>query len=323
MASMFDDIYGENEIPNGFVDENGLVHNLQYMENGDTFDTVKQSDGSYLTKIYGPDNILKGKMLTDKHNNQKKIVYQKNGIEETMKNSDGSYVLRNYDSRKTLVYELSRNKDKRFHMRLIDNGKLVNAQPKHLFKLETQAQECLRNHQPLPMDKAIILNLVNTQLAEYSKDLKVTEKLDQQNVMALTLLTDVRYRSREGKINQPVLDILNKTLLLINDETKAELLKRGNLSEGLTEALENGWSFIPIAGTSKRPKQKGSAHPFHSDRTTKEDEDLLSRCYQFCGAANFKELDRALEILQILKEDGVDTAEVDILDAILQKQKNH
>lgn len=77
MASMFDDIYGENEIPNGFVDENGLVHNLQYMENGDTFDTVKQSDGSYLTKIYGPDNILKGKMLTDKHNNQKKIVYQK------------------------------------------------------------------------------------------------------------------------------------------------------------------------------------------------------------------------------------------------------
>lgn len=323
MVNMFDDIYGENETPDGFVDENGLVHNLKYLENGDTLDTVRQSDGSYLTLIYGADNTLKGKMLTDKHNNQKKIVYQKNGIEETIKTSDGSCLLRNYDTNKNLVYELSCNKDKRFHMRLIDNGKLVNASPKHLFQLESQAQECLRNRQPLPMDKAIILNLVNTQLTEYSKDLKVMEKLDPESVMALTLLTDIRYQGRDGKINQPFLDVLNKTLILLTDKQRAELLKHGNLSEGLTEALENGWSFIQVAGTSKRPKQKGSAKPFHSEHISKEDEDLLYRCYQFRGAANFKELDRALEVLKILKEDGVDTAEMEILDAILQKQKNH
>lgn len=322
MTSPTEDDYEEQDLPTGFVDKNGKLHNLKYLENGDILDTVKQNDGTFLTKIYNQYNEIKGKILTDRNKNQTKVVYTANGIEESVKRNDGSYILRHYNTQQQLINELTVDKEQNFHLKLRDNGKLVNSTSKHLLDLETLAKECLKNGKIPPLNANIVDKLIDTQLSEYAKNLKVIEKIDASSQLALTILSDERFKDKDGRINNKVLDILNKTLQVLTTEQIKQLLARGNLSEELTMALENGWSFISLNHTNTAPKKKSSPHPFHSDNISKEDEDFLKRCYQFRGADNFKELDRALALVQILRNDGADSLELDNLEAALNKQKN-
>ena len=324
MTSPNNDDYEEQDLPTGFVDKNGKLHNLKYLENGDILDTVKQDNGTFLTKIYNQYNEIKGKILTDKNKNQTKVIYTQNGIEESIKRNDGSYVLRRYNTQQQLINELTVDKENNFHLKLRDNGKLVNSTSKHLLDLEDLAKDCLKNGKIPPLNANIVDKLIDTQLSEYANNLKLIEKIDASSQLALTILSDERFKDKDGKMNNKVLDILNKTLQVLSTEQIEQLLARGNLSEELTLALENGWSFISLnhSQDNDKPKKKSSPHAFHSDNISKEDEDFLKRCYQFRGADNFKELDRALALIQILRNDGADSLELDNLEAALNKQKN-